>query len=187
MASNESMIFGFLLVILMAMVGFGGSALTDECNSEFTKVGSCLSYATAKTATPTVDCCKAVSSIKDDKPVCLCYIIQQTHNGSQEIKSLGLQESRLLQLPSACKLANASLSDCPKLLNLSPSDPTYSIFTNTTAASETSTPSTVSGTSTAAADSSSGSRLGTQFGALIATCMVIIFQAFPACYFGHSI
>ncbi|KAK6930814.1 Bifunctional inhibitor/plant lipid transfer protein/seed storage helical domain [Dillenia turbinata] len=168
------------------MVRFGVSAVMEQCNDEFTKVGSCLSYATAQTAAPLADCCKAVSSIKDANPVCLCYIIQQTHNGNEGIKTLGLQESRLLLLPSACKLANASLSECPELLKLSPSDPSYSIFNNTSSASETIAP-TTSGTSAEALTRSSGSKLGTHFGALIAICMIIIFQAFAASCLGHSI
>ncbi|RVW40055.1 Non-specific lipid transfer protein GPI-anchored 1 [Vitis vinifera] len=71
-----------------------------------------------KAATPTKDCCSAVSEIRESKPVCLCYFIQQAHNGSAEAKSLGIQEAKLLQLPSACKMANASLSDCPSVSSL---------------------------------------------------------------------
>ncbi|KAF9597020.1 hypothetical protein IFM89_014885 [Coptis chinensis] len=45
---------------------------------------------------------------------------------------MGLQEAKLLQLPTACNLINANISDCPKLLNLAPNSPDMGIFTNST-------------------------------------------------------
>ncbi|KAF2286487.1 hypothetical protein GH714_017303 [Hevea brasiliensis] len=100
----------------------------------------CLTYATGKANTPTKDCCSEVKDLKDSDPKCLCYIIQQTRNGSEQIKSLGIQQDRLLQLPSACQLQNASVSFCPKLLGLSPSSPDAAIFTNITATTTPTTP-----------------------------------------------
>lgn len=91
-----------------------GADLEKECADNFQKLAGCIGYATGKGATPTDECCKSVGSIKDTKPVCLCYIIQQLHKGSNpQLKSLGLKEDKLLQLPSACKLANTSSSECP--------------------------------------------------------------------------
>ncbi|KAI8023003.1 Non-specific lipid transfer protein GPI-anchored 1 [Camellia lanceoleosa] len=67
---------------------------------------------------------------------------------------MGIQESRLLHLPSACKLTNASVSDCPKLLNIPSTSPDYAIFTNS---SSTTSPSTVTRTSSpSTANDSSG-------------------------------
>lgn len=90
-----------------------GAGTEEQCGPDFQKVVVCLSYATGKAATPTKDCCDTVKSIKDSDPKCLCYIIQQTHKGNEQIKNMGIQEAKLLQLPSACSLKNASLSDCP--------------------------------------------------------------------------
>ncbi|GFY99963.1 hypothetical protein Acr_13g0013630 [Actinidia rufa] len=92
-----------------AAVGSGAAEdLTKECSSAFEKVGTCLSYATGKAAMPSKECCGSVTEIKNSEPVCLCYIIQQTHNGSNQIKSMGIQEGKLLQLPTTCQLTNAS-------------------------------------------------------------------------------
>ncbi|CAI9775293.1 unnamed protein product [Fraxinus pennsylvanica] len=107
------------------------ASLYEQCSKEFQKLSPCLPFATAKAAAPSKDCCDMEASIRDSHPACLCYIIQRIHNGSNpEIKNLGVQEARLLQLPSACKLANSSISECPKLLGLPPNSPGAAIFTN---------------------------------------------------------
>ena len=90
-----------------------GDSLSEECSSTLQKVMGCLSYATGKANTPTKDCCSAVQGVKDSEPKCLCYVMQQAHNGSAQFKSSGVQEAKLLQLPTACQLQNASLSFCP--------------------------------------------------------------------------
>lgn len=96
----------------------GAASVADKCSNDFTKVAPCLDYAKGTANTPTKDCCSGVKSIRDDDPVCLCYFIQQTHNGSEQIKSLGIQEARLLQLPTACSLKNASVTNCPSKRSL---------------------------------------------------------------------
>lgn len=87
--------------------------LKEECSNDFEKVVSCFAYATGKAAAPTEECCDSIEGIKESKPKCLCFFIQQTHNGNQQIKSLGIQEIKLLQLPSVCHLKNSSVSYCP--------------------------------------------------------------------------
>ncbi|CDP13346.1 unnamed protein product [Coffea canephora] len=127
-----------LLAIGCSLVA--GDAIGDQCANEFPKLSTCLTFATGKQDTPTKECCTSVSDLKNKNPVCLCYIIQQIHSGSDpQIKSMGIQEARLLQLPSACKLTNASTSECPKLLHLSPSSPDAAIFANSTASTTPST------------------------------------------------
>ncbi|CAL5398393.1 unnamed protein product [Camellia sinensis] len=108
----------FFVVALLVLVC--GEAVTTEkkCGDDFTKVTTCMAFATGKSDTPTKECCTSVTEIKQSDPECLCYFIQQTHSGSQSVKSLGIQESRLLLLPSACKLTNASVSDCPKSISV---------------------------------------------------------------------
>lgn len=107
------------VLLLLSVVGCGmvgitmGAGIEEKCGSDFQKVAVCLNYATGKAATPTKDCCDSVKGIKDKDPECLCYIMEQTHKGNEQIKNMGIQEAKLLQLPSACSLTNASLSDCP--------------------------------------------------------------------------
>ncbi|XP_021279422.1 non-specific lipid transfer protein GPI-anchored 1 isoform X2 [Herrania umbratica] len=91
------------------------SGLANECSKDFQSVMTCLNFAQGKVATPTKECCSSVSSIKENEPKCLCYLLQQTQtSGAQNLKSLGVQEAKLLQLPTACQLKNASVSDCPR-------------------------------------------------------------------------
>ncbi|KAK9751174.1 hypothetical protein RND81_02G247500 [Saponaria officinalis] len=132
------------------------TSLTTECSAAIQQVTSCLAFATGKAPEPTKDCCTAVSDMKEKQPVCLCFFIGQAHNGSAQIKSLGIQEAKLMQLPSACHLTNASISECPKLLGISPSSPAAAIFMHSNMTSPTgSTPLSSSSSSTASTGPSS--------------------------------
>ncbi|XP_039018201.1 non-specific lipid transfer protein GPI-anchored 1-like [Hibiscus syriacus] len=134
------------ITFLVCVVGAADeSGLANQCAKDFQSVMSCLNFAQGKAETPSKECCSSVSSVKENEPKCLCYILQQSQtSGSQSLKSLGVQQDKLFQLPSACQLKNASVSDCPKLLGLAPNSPDAAIFTNSTKA-------------TPAAPSSSGS------------------------------
>lgn len=91
----------------------GADDLAQKCSQVVEKVIPCLNFATGKAPTPSKECCDATTAIKESNPECLCYIIQQTHKGSPESKRMGIQEAKLLQLPSACNVKNASITDCP--------------------------------------------------------------------------
>ncbi|KAK1259882.1 hypothetical protein QJS04_geneDACA015431 [Acorus gramineus] len=88
--------------------------LQSKCSPEFQKLTPCLDYASAKVDTPTSGCCSSTKDTRSSDPACLCYIIQQVHAGTASLKNLGIQLPRLLQLPSVCKLANSSVSNCPR-------------------------------------------------------------------------
>lgn len=141
---------GLLMVWLVVVWGWAWASAADnpaeECKDDFQKVMSCLEFATGKATVPTKDCCTAVEGIKEDDPKCLCFIIQQTHSGGQTIRSLGIQEAKLLQLPSACHLKNATVSNCPKLLGLPPGSPDAAVFdatgNNTSSNNSSNTPAT---------------------------------------------
>jgi hypothetical protein len=107
-----------------------GGALADECNQDFQKVTLCLDFATGKATIPSKKCCDAVEDIKERDPKCLCFVIQQAKTGGQALKDLGVQEDKLIQLPTSCQLHNASITNCPKLLGISPSSPDAAVFTN---------------------------------------------------------
>ncbi|KAF5939938.1 hypothetical protein HYC85_021105 [Camellia sinensis] len=109
----QSMVVSMVLFVSVVVVVTATTTVEDQCSNDFEKLVTCLNYATGKAAAPTTECCNSVAEIKDKDPVCLCYIIQQTYNGSEQIKNMGIQQSRLLQLPSSCKLTNASITDCP--------------------------------------------------------------------------
>lgn len=109
-----------ILLLFGSVGGADDSGLANECSKDFQSVMTCLSFAQGKVATPTKECCSSVLGIKENKPKCLCYILQQTQtSGAQSLKSMGVQQDKLLQLPSACQLKNASVSDCPSKLSFS--------------------------------------------------------------------
>lgn len=110
------------MVVAMAWCGWmtaaeGADDLSTKCAEVVQKVIPCLDFASGKEAAPKKECCDATASIKESNPECLCFVIQQTHKGSPQIKSLGIQEDKLLQLPSLCKVKNATITDCPSKLS----------------------------------------------------------------------
>ncbi|CAK7336166.1 unnamed protein product [Dovyalis caffra] len=156
-----------------------GDSVNEECSSDFQKVMGCLSFATGKAKEPTKDCCSAVQNIKESDPKCLCFIMQQTHNGSAQVKSLGIQEAKLFQLPTACQLKNASLSFCPKLLGISPNSPDAAIFTNASTSATPGASSTGTSQPEKAGDSSGILQRPHLAGLLMIVAAIFIF-AFPA-------
>ncbi|KAK4753632.1 hypothetical protein SAY87_001736 [Trapa incisa] len=118
-------------------------SLTKQCSGEFDNVVVCMSYATGQAGKPTTKCCDSVKEIRAKDPACLCLFIQQVHNGSAQLQSLGILESRLLQLAPVCSIQNSSISDCPKLLGISPTSPDFAFFSN---ASTTAPPAAPNGT-----------------------------------------
>ncbi|XP_039013185.1 non-specific lipid transfer protein GPI-anchored 1-like [Hibiscus syriacus] len=179
-----------VLFLCVAVMAADESELTTECSKDFQSVMTCLGFAQGKVATPTKECCSSVSGIKENKPKCLCYILQQTQSGAQSLKSLGVQEAKLFELPSACQLKNASVTYCPKLLGLSPNSPEAAIFTDSSSKATTkpSTPATSTGNPSSAvakSDSkSSGTKIGSHFvsstAALLVATAAVFFFASPA-------
>ncbi|VVA20008.1 PREDICTED: non-specific [Prunus dulcis] len=169
-----------LVVALFLIVGSVREAsaeatVAQKCSNQFQKVAVCLSYATGKAETPTKECCESVKGIKDSEPECLCYVMQQANSGSDEIKKMGIQVAKLLQLPTACSLKNASASDCP---SIPAGSPEAAIFNNT---ASTPTPSAPAGKSAPekAGDSSGITKPGPHHAGLMATAVAIIFFTIP--------
>ncbi|KAK9108499.1 hypothetical protein Syun_024510 [Stephania yunnanensis] len=103
-----------VVVVLVGRVSYCAEpTVAEQCNNEFTKLGVCLDYATGKSDSPSPLCCSTVKQIREANEVCLCYVIQMTHKGEASLKQMGLQEEKLFQLSSACKLTNTSIADCP--------------------------------------------------------------------------
>ncbi|GMI70843.1 glycosylphosphatidylinositol-anchored lipid protein transfer 1 [Hibiscus trionum] len=155
------------------------SGLANQCSKDFQSVMSCLSFAQGKADKPSEECCSSVSSVQENEPKCLCYILQQSQtSGAQSLKSLGVQQGKLFQLPTACQLKNASVSDCPKLLGLAPNSPDAAIFTNST--STKTTPATPSASQNGD-DESGGVKLETArfVGSVLLVVSAVFFYARP--------
>ncbi|EEF47462.1 non-specific lipid transfer protein GPI-anchored 1 [Ricinus communis] len=178
MGCQSLFVLSVFLILSLNCCSVSSDNIAEECSSEVQKVMPCLDYAKGKIDTPPKGCCSAVKDMKDSDPKCLCFIMQQTHNGSAEIKSLGIQEAKLLQLPSACQLQNASISFCPKLLGIPPNSPDAAIFTNATS---TSTPAATATPGTSAPDTSNNDRPnGTMHRPYLAIATAIFIYIFTA-------
>ncbi|XP_020113094.1 non-specific lipid transfer protein GPI-anchored 1-like [Ananas comosus] len=106
--------WGLLLMLCLLRVALcDDTSIENRCGNEITKLTNCLDFATGKTSEPAGSCCGSVSDIRQRDAVCLCFIVQQTHDGSPGFKSLGLQFPRMLALPGDCKIANSSITECP--------------------------------------------------------------------------
>ncbi|KAK4760493.1 hypothetical protein SAY87_005386 [Trapa incisa] len=131
--------------------GDSTETLRKMCSGEIGKTTNCLNYAMGKEAKPTTNCCDSVKEIRAKDPVCLCFLIQLVHNGADpQINNMHLNETLLLQLPSACSIQNATISDCPRLLGIPETSPAAAIFTNANTTVPTSAPETVNSPSIAA-------------------------------------
>jgi len=113
MGMGMGMGLGLLVVMMACGSASGADDLATKCSAVIQKVIPCLDFAKGKEETPKKQCCDAATSIKESNPECLCYIIEETHKGSPQVKSLGIQEAKLLQLPSVCNVKNASITNCP--------------------------------------------------------------------------
>ncbi|XP_010549290.1 PREDICTED: non-specific lipid transfer protein GPI-anchored 1 [Tarenaya hassleriana] len=133
----------------------GGEA-AEECKEDLQKVMLCLDFASGKVEKPTKQCCDSVEGIKEKDPKCLCVIIQQVKAGGDSLKQLGIQQDKLLQLPSSCQLRNASISDCPRLLGMAPNSPEASIFSGNATSSPTPAGKSPSSTSSPATSQDKG-------------------------------
>ncbi|KAJ8773668.1 hypothetical protein K2173_005914 [Erythroxylum novogranatense] len=177
--------WGYILCLwFVCTSGFGvvrGENLGQECQDDFQKVMKCVNYATGKEDTPSKDCCSAVQEVKESDAKCLCYIMQQTHSGGSQFRNLGIQEAKLLQLPSACQLQNATVSNCPKLLGLSPNSPDAAIFSNTSTTAPSSTTTTTGAAPEKSGKSGGNDRNHILVGPLL-IAVAVLFYAFPAEY-----
>ncbi|GAA0185993.1 hypothetical protein LIER_33281 [Lithospermum erythrorhizon] len=172
MKGNVEILALFLIMVSVGLVRGDDATLQKDCANLMTKMTNCLGFATGKNDAPTKECCTSVTEVKDSNPACLCFFIQQIHKGDANLKSLGLQEARLLQLPTVCKLTNASVSECPKLLNLPANSPDVAIFKSASNASSSSSPATPQSGTTPASTSTSNAFKNTQ---AVALAIVSIF------------
>lgn len=187
-AGRVAAMFALVAVLAVAVCGGGGrwavaaETLAEKCGKQFQNVVPCLSFATAKAEKPSKECCDSVATIKKTDPACLCYVIQQVHSGDNaQVKSMGVKEDRIRQLPTVCNIAGADITLCPKLLNLPANSPDAAMFSNSTAApATTTTAKTPTGpgvaTSTTASGGSDGFRHAPQLAGvpLLASAVLIL-------------
>ncbi|KAG6482922.1 non-specific lipid transfer protein GPI-anchored 1-like [Zingiber officinale] len=112
-SSNRSMALILLCAVVVVVAAADDSLQQQQCAQASSSLFPCIDYGDGHSDRPSSDCCTTVGDIRSTRPVCLCFVIQQTHNASSGFRTLGLRVDRLLTLPAACSLVNASVSNCP--------------------------------------------------------------------------
>ncbi|PWA59877.1 hypothetical protein CTI12_AA387460 [Artemisia annua] len=127
------------LAIVMVLVGLSKGDLDkdkQQCGQKLLELATCLPYVSGQAkGPPTPGCCDALKPVLQTSKVCLCILVKDRDDPNLGIK---IDANLALGLPDSCHLP-ANITECPKLLNLSPKSPEAKIFedykSNTTAAS----------------------------------------------------
>ncbi|KAL4203189.1 hypothetical protein AMTRI_Chr01g102740 [Amborella trichopoda] len=82
---------------------------SPDCTSSLQNLVNCLSYVLNATnvTTPESGCCPALSDFVSSTPICLCQIVEANNT-----YGLAINRTRVLMLPSACKVSTPPLSTC---------------------------------------------------------------------------
>lgn len=90
------------------------SGVNVDCSPEFDSLSPCISYVSSNTTTPPATCCSALLSVHTKEPVCLCQLLQDVN--ADPSMSSGLNVTKALELPTACKVNGVDVNNCPALL-----------------------------------------------------------------------
>lgn len=84
-----------------------------DCITVLTNVSDCLTYVQtgSNLTVPDKACCPEFAGLLESNPICLCQLIGQAEN-------FGVDLSRALMLPDACKVEIPPLSACPGYLKI---------------------------------------------------------------------
>ncbi|KAL9443472.1 hypothetical protein AB3S75_016768 [Citrus x aurantiifolia] len=145
-----------IFCIVMASLAMASMATIEEdeqeCAEQLTNLASCIPFVSGTAKKPTSECCQDTQKLKASKPKCLCVLIKESTDPSM---GLPINTTLALQMPAACNI-DASVSSCPKLLNLAPDSPDAKIFKEAGGDSSTASTTTPS-SSSSSPDSSSKS------------------------------
>ncbi|KAL3626080.1 hypothetical protein CASFOL_029629 [Castilleja foliolosa] len=74
-----------------------------DCRNDIDNLSSCYSYIEGRDFYPSSDCCNRLEDLIDEQPECLCEVVRG--NGA-------INQTRFLQLPSACGVRTPSVGNC---------------------------------------------------------------------------
>eukprot|EP00252_Welwitschia_mirabilis_P014725 TRINITY_DN32574_c0_g1_i1.p1 TRINITY_DN32574_c0_g1~~TRINITY_DN32574_c0_g1_i1.p1 ORF type:complete len:181 (+),score=15.14 TRINITY_DN32574_c0_g1_i1:171-713(+) len=78
------------------------------CSAALLTLSPCLSYVTGSSAAePSSSCCSALANVVKNNAICLCQLLA----GNSTV-GVSVNETRALQLPSACKVSTPPVSKC---------------------------------------------------------------------------
>nr|GEX89330.1 protein YLS3-like [Tanacetum cinerariifolium] len=128
------------LAMVMVLVGLSKGDLDkdkQQCAQKLIELSACLPYVSGQAkGPPTPACCDALKPVLQTSKVCLCILVKDRDDPKLGLK---INANLALGLPDSCHLPS-NITECPKLLNLSPKSPEAKIFedyksNNTTTAS----------------------------------------------------
>ncbi|KAM7509460.1 hypothetical protein LguiA_019913 [Lonicera macranthoides] len=151
------MVLSILGVAMVAAVVATIEQDEKDCADQLTNLAACIPFVSGSASKPTPECCENTKKVKSAKPKCLCVLIKESTDPSI---GLPVNTTLALQMPSACNI-DASVSDCPSLLNLPLDSADAKIFkgadASTSASSTSNTPPASSGSSTSPSSSTGSS------------------------------
>ncbi|XP_015898148.4 non-specific lipid transfer protein GPI-anchored 14 [Ziziphus jujuba] len=124
MTSKRVIVFCIVVASLAAAMG----TLEDEeqeCVDQLANLASCIPFVSGTAKKPTPECCEDTRKVKATKPKCLCVLIKESTDPSM---GLPVNTTLAVQMPSACNINDAKVSDCPSILDLPPNSPDAKIF-----------------------------------------------------------
>ncbi|XP_073157521.1 non-specific lipid transfer protein GPI-anchored 14-like [Henckelia pumila] len=142
---------GCILVFLASFATSDVDKDKEKCANQVAGLVTCLPYVSGQAKAPPKDCCTGLRQVIQSSPECICLLVKDRDDPSLGLK---INATLALSLPSQCQ-APANVSDCPRLLHLSPNSPDAKVFydfansgnkTNTAPAPGTSTSSSATGT-----------------------------------------
>ncbi|GLJ49326.1 hypothetical protein SUGI_1042740 [Cryptomeria japonica] len=148
-----------------------------ECSDQLKSLSFCFPFVQGTVKTPSADCCTNLKNVRDTEPKCLCILIKDS---TTPALGVSINTALALQMPAACNVT-ASISDCPALLNLSPSSPDAKVFENANSSSPASPSSSGSespSSSTSSSDVSKNVKICPEFAVIKAIlCSLVILAA----------
>ncbi|XP_057845903.1 non-specific lipid transfer protein GPI-anchored 13 [Cryptomeria japonica] len=131
----KPMYIGFVISVLLFCMAYGDLQSDEkECASSLQDLQPCIGFLQGTGKQPTNACCTNVQKVRESNLTCLCLLIKDASDSSS---GLSLNQTRLVQMPTLCKVTG-KLSDCIGTLKLSPSSPEARIFETASTSSQSS-------------------------------------------------
>ncbi|KAJ8449003.1 hypothetical protein Cgig2_004058 [Carnegiea gigantea] len=108
MASRGAQVCLVLLVVGVAWRGARAQP-NPACTNVLMSMSSCLNYVGGNSSSPAPSCCSALSSVVQSQPQCLCAAL---NSGVASSMGISINQTRALQLPSACNVKTPPVSQC---------------------------------------------------------------------------
>ncbi|CAN0898098.1 Non-specific lipid transfer protein GPI-anchored 5 [Linum grandiflorum] len=107
---SSSIGFQFTLVHLVMAAAFHSAAAQSAggCTSALISLAPCLNYVSGNSTTPSSTCCSQLAGVVSSQPQCLCQLV----NGGGSTLGIAINQTRALELPSACSVTTPSVSRC---------------------------------------------------------------------------